>query len=55
MLQIQAVGSPATVVDQLHRFVERTGADELIITTYAFDPAVREHSLRLLAEHWFTS
>lgn len=55
MLQIQAVGSPATVVDQLQRFVERTGADELIITTYAFDPAVRERSLRLLAEHWFTS
>lgn len=31
----------------------RTGADELIVTTYAFDPAVRDRSLQLLAEAWF--
>lgn len=53
MLRVQAVGSPATAVRQLEEFVDRTGADELITVTYAFDPAVRERSLRLLAEHWF--
>ena len=54
ILRIQAVGSPATAIPQLQAFAERTGADELITATYAFDPAVREKSLRLLAEHWFT-
>ncbi len=53
MLSISAVGSPQTVKAQLEEFVERTGADELITVTYAFDPAVRDHSLRLLAETWF--
>ncbi|GHD30513.1 alkane 1-monooxygenase [Nocardiopsis kunsanensis] len=53
MLSIKAVGSPQTAVRQLAEFVERTGADELITTTYAYDPAVRERSLRLLAENWF--
>ena len=53
MLSIKAVGDPRTVVRRLSEFVERTGADELITTTYAYDPAVRERSLRLLAENWF--
>ncbi|MGM7666847.1 LLM class flavin-dependent oxidoreductase [Microbacterium sp. A93] len=53
MLRIKAVGAPATAVRQLEEFVERTGADELITVTYAYDPAVRERSLKLLAEHWF--
>ncbi|GAA4768525.1 LLM class flavin-dependent oxidoreductase [Citricoccus nitrophenolicus] len=53
MLRIKAVGSPTTAVQQLEEFAERTGADELITVTYAFDPAVRERSLQLLAEHWF--
>ena len=53
MLEISAVGSPATVKAQLEEFVERTGADELITVTYAFDPAVRARSLELLAELWF--
>ncbi|GAA2013507.1 LLM class flavin-dependent oxidoreductase [Brevibacterium samyangense] len=53
MLSISAVGSPKTVVDELETFLERTGADELITVTYAFDPAVRERSLELLAENWF--
>ncbi|NLZ57094.1 MAG: alkane 1-monooxygenase, partial [Corynebacterium sp.] len=38
---------------QLQELVERTGADELITTTYAYDPAVRERSLQLLADAWF--
>jgi luciferase family oxidoreductase group 1 len=53
MLRIKAVGAPETAVRQLQELVERTGADELILTTYAYDSAVRERSLRLLAEHWF--
>lgn len=52
-LRIRAVGSPQTVKAQLEEFVERTGVDELIIVTYAYDPAVRERSLQLLAEVWF--
>lgn len=53
MLEISAVGSPSTVKDQLDAFVERTGADELITVTYAYDPAVRDRTLQLLADVWF--
>lgn len=53
MLSVKAVGGPETAVRQLAEFAERTGADELITVTYAYDPAVRERSLRLLAENWF--
>lgn len=53
MLRIKAVGTPRTVETQMQEFVARTGADELITVTYAFDPAVRDRSLQLLAEVWF--
>ena len=53
MLRIQAVGSPEKAMAQMREFQERTGADELITVTYAHDPAVRDRSLRLTAEHWF--
>ncbi|WP_349829208.1 LLM class flavin-dependent oxidoreductase [Brevibacterium litoralis] len=53
MLSISAVGSPTTVVDEMETFAERIGADELITVTYAFDPAVRERSLELVADAWF--
>ncbi|WP_350270336.1 LLM class flavin-dependent oxidoreductase [Brevibacterium sp. CBA3109] len=53
MLQISAVGSPETATRQMSEFVERTGADELITVTYAYEPAVTERSLRLLADAWF--
>jgi luciferase family oxidoreductase group 1 len=52
MLRVKAVGAPDTVKAQLQEFVERTGADELITVTYAFDPAVRDRSLQLLAGTW---
>ena len=52
MLKITAVGAAPKVKAELDAFVQRTGADELITTTYAFDPAVRDHSLRLLAQLW---
>lgn len=53
MLRIKAVGAPQTVKQELDAFVERTGADELITVTYAYDPAVRDRSYELLAETWF--
>lgn len=53
MLRIKAVGAPTTVRNQLDEFVQRTGADELITVTYAYDPAVRDRSYELLAEAWF--
>lgn len=53
MLRIKAVGEPQTVRTQLEAFVERTGADELITVTYAYDPTVRDRSYQLLAETWF--
>jgi len=53
MLRIKAVGAPATVREQLDEVVARTGADELITVTYAYDPAVRDRSYQLLAETWF--
>ncbi|WP_235940694.1 LLM class flavin-dependent oxidoreductase [Paramicrobacterium fandaimingii] len=53
MLRIKAVGAPETAIAQLREFVERTDADELITATYAYDPAVRNRSMQLLADHWF--
>lgn len=53
MLSIKAVGAPQTVRTQLEEFVARTGADELITVTYTYDPAVGDHSLKLLADVWF--
>jgi luciferase family oxidoreductase group 1 len=48
--QASAVGSPETVREAVGRFIERTGADELILSGATFDPAARRHSLRLTME-----
>ncbi|HJC27884.1 MAG TPA: LLM class flavin-dependent oxidoreductase [Candidatus Dietzia intestinipullorum] len=53
MLSVSAVGAPDTVTAQMQEFVDRTDADELITVTYAYDPAVRNRSLELLAGAWF--
>jgi luciferase family oxidoreductase group 1 len=45
--QVRAVGSPATVADRIGRFVERTRADELVVSGATFDPAARCRSLEL--------
>ena len=45
--QVRAVGSPATVADRIGRFLERTRADELIVSGATFDPAARCRSLEL--------
>ena len=48
--QASAVGSPATVREAIGRFVERTRADELIISGATFDPAARRDSLGLTVD-----
>ncbi len=43
----RAVGSPATVRERIGRFIDRTQADEIIVSGATYDPAAREESLRL--------
>jgi luciferase family oxidoreductase group 1 len=45
--QARAVGSPETVRHRIERFVERTQADELIVSGATYDPAARRRSLEL--------
>jgi len=53
MFSNKAVGSPETVRQQLEEFVQRSGADELIVVTYTYDPEDRKRSMQLLADLWF--
>jgi luciferase family oxidoreductase group 1 len=46
------VGAPATVKAGLDDLVERTGADELMLSGMAHAPADRRHSLELIADVW---
>lgn len=48
--QAAAVGSIATVHAKVTAFIERTGADEIIVSGAAFDPAARIRSLALTME-----
>ena len=48
----RVVGDPATVVERLETLVRVTGADELLVTTAAHDPADRQRSFALLAQAW---
>ena len=48
--QASAIGSPATVRESMARFVERTRADEIIVSGSTFDPAARIRSLELTVE-----
>jgi len=50
IMQGSAVGSPDKVKQEVERFVERTGADELIISGSIFDSAAREKSYTIAAE-----
>jgi luciferase family oxidoreductase group 1 len=49
VLGSSAIGAPATVKARTEAFVERTGADELMITSQIFDHAARLQSYELLA------
>jgi len=49
VLACTAIGSPAQVVAQLGDFIERTGADELIVTSNMYDHAARLRSHGIVA------
>lgn len=53
MFSLKAVGSPETVRRKLEEFTESSGADELIVVTYTYDPEDRKRSMKLLADLWF--
>ena len=50
LLSCSAIGGPATVRAATEQFIERTGADELMITSQIFDHRARVRSYELLAE-----
>jgi luciferase family oxidoreductase group 1 len=50
MLACSFVGSPATVRAGIQRFLERTGADELVVASAIHDHAARLRSYKLLAD-----
>ena len=50
MLSCASIGSPDTVKRSLKEFIERTGADELIITSQIFDHAARLRSYEITAQ-----
>ena len=50
MLACSFVGRPATIENELSDFLQRTGADELIVAAPIFDHQARLTSYRLLAE-----
>jgi luciferase family oxidoreductase group 1 len=52
MLTHSVVGSGETVRAGLERFVELSGADELMIVTTVFDHEARKRSLEIVAEVW---
>ena len=49
---VRAVGTPEVVVERLEEFAAQHELDELIVTTYTFDPALRRRSYALLAGAW---
>jgi luciferase family oxidoreductase group 1 len=50
LLSCSAIGSPATVKAAIESFVERTGADELMITSQIFDHGARLRSYEIVAD-----
>jgi luciferase family oxidoreductase group 1 len=49
ILTCSAIGSPATIAAQVGAFLDRTGADELLISSHIFDPQARLRSYELTA------
>ncbi|MFA7604474.1 MAG: LLM class flavin-dependent oxidoreductase [Novosphingobium sp.] len=45
-----AIGSPRTVREEMRAFIERTGADEIIVAGAIWDPEARQRSLQLTIE-----
>jgi len=50
MRSVSAIGAPATVRADVLKFIERTGADELMIAGAVWDPDARKRSLALTME-----
>ncbi|HYD38521.1 MAG TPA: MsnO8 family LLM class oxidoreductase, partial [Allosphingosinicella sp.] len=50
VLSCSAIGDPATVKEKIEAFVERTGADELMITSQIYDHEARLRSYEIVAE-----
>lgn len=50
VLSCSAIGAPATVRTALQGFIQRTGADELIITSQIYDHAARLRSYAIAAQ-----
>ncbi|MDB5872036.1 MAG: luciferase-like monooxygenase family protein [Ramlibacter sp.] len=50
VLSCATIGSPGTVREGLRAFIERTGADELMITSNMFDHQARLHSYEIAAQ-----
>jgi len=50
VLSASAIGGPDTVRAQIAAFIERTGADELMLTSAMFDHEARKKSLTIAAE-----
>jgi luciferase family oxidoreductase group 1 len=50
VLSCTAIGSPETVRRELNAFIERTGADELMVTSQIYDHAKRLHSYEITAQ-----
>jgi luciferase family oxidoreductase group 1 len=49
VLACSAIGSPTVVREEIGRFLERTGADELMITCMVYDHAARLRSYEIVA------
>ena len=52
MLACSFVGSPKVIREELASFVERTGADEVIVAAAIHEHAARLRSYELLAGFW---
>ena len=50
VLSCAAIGAPGTVRASLNAFIERTGADELMITSQIYDHAARLRSYEITSE-----
>jgi alkanesulfonate monooxygenase SsuD/methylene tetrahydromethanopterin reductase-like flavin-dependent oxidoreductase (luciferase family) len=50
MLAYSFIGSAESVKSDIEQFLEQTGADELMVSTYIFDHQQRIRSYELLAE-----
>ena len=50
VLQCSAVGNPATVARGLAAFLERTGVDEVMVTSAIYDHEARKRSIAIAAQ-----